>query len=91
MTLWPRGVAKDKVDVWMKELGTPRETIRKWKAGRITWSEFVKEYKKSLEGKDPLLRQLSKESKKGTITLLCTEKDQSHCHRSILKEAIEQI
>lgn len=91
MTLWPRGVAKDKVDVWMKELGTPRETIRKWKAGRITWSEFVKEYKKSLKGKDPLLKQLSDESKKGTITLLCTEKDQSRCHRSILKEAIEEI
>ncbi len=23
MTLWPRGVSKDKVDVWMKDLGTP--------------------------------------------------------------------
>ena len=29
MRLWPRGVAKDKVDVWLKELGTEEELIKK--------------------------------------------------------------
>ena len=32
MRLWPRGIAKKKVDVWMKDLGTPKEVIAKWKA-----------------------------------------------------------
>lgn len=91
MTLWPRGISKDKVDVWMKELGTPRELIRKYKAGEMTWKEYAAEYKKSLKGKEELLRELAAESRKETITLLCTEKDPNACHRSLLKEAIEAL
>jgi uncharacterized protein YeaO (DUF488 family) len=91
MTLWPRGVSKDKVDVWMKELGTPRDLIRRYKAGKISWEEYSAEYRTSLEGKEAMLRSLAEQAKKGTVTLLCTEKDPSRCHRSLLKEAIEAI
>ena len=91
MTLWPRGVSKDKVDVWLKELGTPRDLIRRYKAGKISWKEYAAEYRKSLKGKEALLRTLAEEAKKGTITLLCTEKDPSSCHRSLLKAAIEAV
>ena len=91
MTLWPRGVSKDKIDVWMKELGTPRDLIKKYKAGKMTWKEYASEYRKSLKGKELLLRSLADKSKEGTITLLCTEKDPNTCHRSLLKEAIEAI
>jgi uncharacterized protein YeaO (DUF488 family) len=91
MTLWPRGVSRDKVDAWMKEFGTPRDLIRKYMAGRMTWAEYSRAYRKSLEGKEELLKQLASESKKGTITLLCTEKDPGACHRSLLKEAIEAL
>ena len=89
MTLWPRGISKGMVDVWMKELGTPRDLIKRYKAGDVTRSQFATEYRRSLKGKEALLMRLAEESKKGTITLLCTEKDPSACHRSILKEAIE--
>lgn len=91
MTLWPRGIAKQKVDVWMKELGTPKETMKSWKAGKIGWEEYGREYKKSLRGKEALLRKLSDESKKGTITLLCVERDEGRCHRSILRSVIEGL
>ena len=90
MTLWPRGVSKDKIDVWMKELGTPRELIKRYKSGKVEWRQFKSEYSRSLKGKEGMLRDLAEESKKGTITLLCTEKDPTRCHRSILKEAIEK-
>jgi len=90
MRLWPRGVFKDKVDVWMKELGTERELIAKWKGGRISWERFTTEYKKSLNGKERLLRELADESRSSTITLLCTDKDPTRCHRSLLKSAIEE-
>ena len=89
MTLWPRGISKGKVDLWLKELGTPRELIKRYKAGKATWDEFAVEYRRSLKGKEQLLRDLAAESKKGTISLLCTEKDPSSCHRSLLKKAIE--
>ncbi|MDG6959498.1 MAG: DUF488 family protein [Nitrososphaerota archaeon] len=90
MTLWPRGVSKGRVDVWMKELGTPRELIKRYKSGKVTRDEFRAEYRKSLKGKEGALRQLARESREGTITLLCTEKDPSTCHRSVLKEEIEK-
>jgi len=89
MTLWPRGVPKDKVGLWLKELGTPRDLIKRFKAGRVPWNEFVTEYKESLKGKEHLLMMLAEQSRTGTVTLLCTEKDPTHCHRSILKSAIE--
>ena len=89
MTLWPRGVSKDKVDQWVKELGTPRDLIKLYKGGKITWAEYSVEYKKSLKGKEHLLMTLADQARKGTITLLCTEKDPSACHRSLLKAAIE--
>ncbi|MDG6920128.1 MAG: DUF488 family protein [Nitrososphaerota archaeon] len=90
MTLWPRGVSKDKVDAWMKDLGSPRDLIKRYKSGEVSLDEFRSEYRKSLRGKEGTLRQLAKESKAGTITLLCTEKDPSTCHRSVLKEEIEK-
>ena len=89
MTLWPRGVSKGKVDAWMKELGTPRDLIKRYKAGKVSRAGFRSAYRKSLKGKEEILRGLAIESKKGTITLLCTEKDPAACHRSVLKEAIE--
>ncbi|HZW85575.1 MAG TPA: DUF488 family protein [Nitrososphaerales archaeon] len=90
MTLWPRGVKKEKVDLWLKELGTPRELIRKRKSGKIAWPAFAREYQKSLAGKEELLVALATESKETTLTLLCTEKDESQCHRSLLKAIIER-
>ncbi len=89
MTLWPRGVSKGKVDLWLKELGTPRPLIKRYKAGGVTRAQFAAEYRRSLKGKEGLLRGLAEESKNGTITLLCTERDPAVCHRSILKKAIE--
>ena len=91
MTLWPRGVSKDKVDLWMKELGTPRDLIRLYKAGKVTWADYSKEYRKSLKNKEGILKELAAKSKNRTIPLLCTEKDPSSCHRSLLKEAIESM
>jgi uncharacterized protein YeaO (DUF488 family) len=89
MRLWPRGISKDKVEVWMKELGTDRELIHRWKDGKVSWDEFAKEYRRSLRGKEETLKSLVRESRMGDITLLCTERDPSRCHRSILKAAIE--
>jgi len=91
MTLWPRGVSKEKVDLWMKELGTPRYLITRYKSGNMSWNEYAVAYRRSLKGKEELLRTLANESMKGTITLLCTEKDPGSCHRSLLKEAIESL
>lgn len=88
MRLWPRGISKDKVDIWIKDLGTEKELIRKWKAGRMTWAEFTRAYNASLKGKGKMLKELATESRNGTVTLLCGCKDKARCHRSLLKRAV---
>ncbi|MGI0079209.1 MAG: DUF488 domain-containing protein [Nitrososphaerales archaeon] len=90
MRIWPRGISKDKIDVWMKELGTEKDLIKKWKSGKISWSDFSKEYRKSLRGKEEELKQLAKESEEGDITLLCTDRDAAHCHRTLLAAEIQK-
>jgi uncharacterized protein YeaO (DUF488 family) len=90
MRLWPRGIAKGKVDRWMKELGCERDLIKKWKSGNIDWDDFKKEYRNSLKGKEDLLKDLAAESEKEDITLLCTDRDASRCHRSLLAEELKK-
>ena len=91
MRIWPRGISKEKVDLWIKDLGTEKELIRQWKQGKLSWAEYSKRYLASLRGKEELLKQVAERSRKGTISLLCTERDPNKCHRSLLKEAIEAI
>jgi len=90
MRLWPRGISKGKVDLWVKEVGTEKELIKLWKAGKLTWKEYSKRYVASLKGTESILDDLAARSKRGTVTLLCVEKDADRCHRSLLKHQIEK-
>ena len=49
----------------MKDLGTPKEVIAKWKEGKITWRTFSSEYERSLKGKEATLKELADESAQG--------------------------
>jgi uncharacterized protein YeaO (DUF488 family) len=91
MRIWPRGVSKEKIDSWMKDLGTERDLIKKWKSGKVSWKEFANDYVKSLKGKEELLKELAEKSAKGTVTLLCTDKDPGRCHRSLLAKQVEKF
>ena len=93
MRLWPRGVRKDAVDEWLRELGTSIPLIKEWKGGRIRWAEFKARFFSEMEKpeKNVLIASFAERSKDETITLLCSCKDESRCHRSILKELIEGV
>jgi uncharacterized protein YeaO (DUF488 family) len=92
MRMWPRGIPKAVCHLWFRDLGTTPELIHKWKTGSIRWPQFRREYLRGLQ--DPAARQAISEIRKllaaGTVTLLCGCRDESRCHRSILKEVIEQ-
>ncbi|MDE3055730.1 MAG: DUF488 family protein [Verrucomicrobiota bacterium] len=93
MRFWPRGVKKSTLhlDRWVKELGTESSLIKKWKAGKIEWKEFAREYRKTLRENKTFLVELAEEAKKGTLSLLCSCKEEKHCHRYLLKKAIEAL
>jgi uncharacterized protein YeaO (DUF488 family) len=93
MRYWPRGVRKEKVDVWFRDLGTSPELIKRWKSGKMTWEEFRKKYLAELKSKDKqeTIRELATRAKIEKVTLLCGCHDANRCHRSILKQYIERM
>lgn len=85
---WPRGVKKEKADIWMRELGPKPELIKAWKSGGISRDAFRKEYLKEFgeeEKKEKLSELKAIARKHGDIILLCTCKEEDQCHRGILK------
>jgi uncharacterized protein YeaO (DUF488 family) len=93
MRYWPRGIGKEKVDVWLKDLGTSKELIKGWKSGKLTWSQFKTTYVADLKDKNKrdMIREIARRSKAGKLTLLCSCRDATRCHRTILKHQIERI
>ncbi len=89
MRLWPRGVRKDAVDGWEKELGPSTELLQAYRDGRIAWAEFSRRYRAEVRKKPELLESVRKLSRRRAVTLLCGCEDESHCHRGLLKKLLE--
>ncbi len=90
MRLWPRGVRKDAVDGWEKELGPSTELLRAYRDGRIGWREFACRYRAEVGAKRELLDDLSRRARVGVATLLCGCEDESRCHRGLLKAMVQR-
>ena len=86
---WPRGVAKDKIDAWEKQLGTPPELIKQWKAKEIGWPQFRRAYLQAVKNQQEKIAGLAARARRQTVTLLCSCKDASHCHRTILAQLVD--
>ena len=75
MHYWPRGVAKDKVDVWERQLGTPPELIKQWKAKEIGWPQFRRAYLQAMKNQQEKIAALAARARGQTVTLLCSCKE----------------
>jgi uncharacterized protein YeaO (DUF488 family) len=90
MRLWPRGIKKSAVDLWLKELGAEVANLRAFKAGRIGWPEMRRRYLAGLE-REPAagaLRKLRAMARRGRVTILCSCEDEARCHRSLLRSVM---
>jgi uncharacterized protein YeaO (DUF488 family) len=90
MRLWPRGIRKDAVDAWERELGTPTELIKEWKSGSVPWAEFARRYRAAMRGQQERMAALADRAERENVTLLCGCRDESRCHRLLLKELIQK-
>lgn len=93
MTLWPRGVKRSAIDLWLRQLGTPRPLIRAWKSGRIEWSELRRAYSEHLKSPEAqaALRELVLLSRRQPVTLLCQCPDAERCHRRLLQKELRRL
>jgi len=91
MRRWPRGIRKDRIDLWLRELGADLTLLRDWKAGRVTWPERRQRYLDGLGVPEAAaqLDELRGLARRQTVTLICACKDEGECHRSLLKVVLE--
>jgi uncharacterized protein YeaO (DUF488 family) len=87
MRLWPRGVRKERVSVWLKELGPVPELLRAYLDEKITWEQYVPRYLAGLERPEAqaALSDVRQRAGAGRVTLLCGCADEARCHRSLLR------
>lgn len=94
----PRGVSKEQEtwDVWHPELGPSKQlhgAVYTENSSKIPWPQYRRQYLSEQRGNQSLIDSLAAEVRSGkTVTLLCSSAcvRESRCHRSLLKELIEQ-
>lgn len=93
MRIWPRGVRKDRVDVWMKDASPTRELLDAYHHHGLPWDEFERQYRRQIhEDRPQVLEELRRlEREHGRVTLLCFERvpPEEHCHRFTLMDMLE--
>lgn len=94
----PRALPKkdETWDLWCKDLGPSKELHAAFygKTGPpIGWDEYRRRYLEEMKGQTENIAFLAEKVAEGrTITLLCSSAcaDPTHCHRSLLKDLIEE-
>lgn len=87
MRLWPRGIRKERVTVWLKELGPVPALLRRFLDGKITWAQYVPLYLAGLERPEAqaAIADVRRRARDGRVTLLCGCADERRCHRTLLR------
>jgi uncharacterized protein YeaO (DUF488 family) len=90
--LWPRGVSREraKLDAWERELG-PSTELRKWFGHRPErFEKFRRRYLEELQGRRPLLAELRRRAREGTLTLVYAAQDTEHNDAVVIAEALRR-
>jgi uncharacterized protein YeaO (DUF488 family) len=88
---WPRGIAKSKIDVYKRILSPNRDALRAYKAGEVPWPDYAKQYLELMQGEEQQreIADLAALAEIQPVTILCICKDDTECHRRLLRELIE--
>ncbi len=100
-----RGLPSSKYAVWMSSLGPSQKLLSEYRAEKITWGEFSRQYKRELlldgpidrrsrtiknHGQKFTFRLIKELARQGNVTLMCTcEPNQEYCHRRVLHKFIQ--
>jgi len=100
-----RGMSTNRYDVWMPSLGPSEQLLRNVQAGKISWAQFLREYRRELVMDGPIdsrsrtiknhgqkftLRLLRQLARTGRVTVMChCAEDQRQCHRHELQKLIQ--
>jgi uncharacterized protein YeaO (DUF488 family) len=89
---WPRGISKRAIHEYVRKLGPSRDLLHDFKRGKISWDSYSARYLEQMQEDGPReeIRRLSDIAQRETVTILCVCKDESRCHRKLLRDLILQ-
>jgi uncharacterized protein YeaO (DUF488 family) len=88
--LWPRGVRKEEVDLWLKEVA-PSTELREWYGhAPEKWPEFKKRYFAELKGRKDEVQQILDLAKKKDVVLLFGSKEEKLNNAVALKQYLDR-
>src|SRR5512139_2924996 len=90
--LWPRGISKERANIqlWLKEVA-PSPELRNWYGHDVAkWIEFKKRYQQELKGKEVMLKEITRQAEKGTVTFVYAARDEEHNSTLVLKEYLNK-
>ena len=87
---WPRGVPKEAVDEYVRVLGPSRELLHAYKHEGLDWETCRARYlyEMAREAARHEISRLAEMARAGHVTLLCVCREQTHCHRTLLRELV---
>lgn len=88
--LWPRGISKDKVELWLKEIGPSTEVRNAFGHQPENFAAFVRDYTAELEH-NPAVTQLRDIIKENTqVVLLYGAKDPAQNQAAVLLDFLNR-
>ena len=91
--LFPPFIPKDKGFIHVPELAPHKEIFSKYKKDG-DWDSFKESYNQQLY-EDPITKEfitfLIEALEQNSVTLVCCEKDNTHCHRRLIAEYITEL
>ena len=89
---WPRGISRERAGAYVRVLAPSRELLRGYKDGAVSWEEYAPRYLDEMKGdaSRAAIGELAARASEGTVTVMCTCKDDAQCPRRLLRELIER-
>ncbi|MEP0764708.1 MAG: DUF488 family protein [Chloroflexota bacterium] len=86
--LWPRGVAKDALQLtaWAREVAPSDELRKGFHHDPARWDEFRRRYWAELDARPQAWEPLLRAARNGTITLLFAARDAEHNNAAALRD-----
>jgi len=87
---WPRGISKRAIHEYVRRLGPSRDLLHDFKKGEISWDTYKERYLQEMQEEDARreIQRLANLAQRETVTILCMCKDESKCHRTLLRDLI---
>ena len=90
--LWPRGLKKEDValDRWDRDIALSNELRKEFGHDHSRWDEFKARYFAELDANPEPVKQLVREARKGTVTLLFAARDTETNNAVALREYLQK-